>query len=123
MAPKIKLQRVGTNKQPKYRVIVQNAKQKLGGSVIEILGIYHPRQTPTLFEVSKEKILDWIKKGAQPTDKVRFLLGKSGILPPVDTSKLNKRKPKKEAAPAEAAASAVPAAPAAPATPAEQPTS
>jgi len=98
VAPKIKLQRVGTSKQPKYRVVVQEARQKLGGSVIEILGIYHPRQTPTLFEVSKEKVLEWIKKGAQPTEKVRVLLGKAGILSPVDTSNLPKRKPKAEAA-------------------------
>ena len=112
MAPKIKLQRVGTSKQPKYRLVVQEARQKLGGSVIEILGIYHPRQTPTLFEVSKEKVLEWIKKGAQPTDKVRMLLGKAGILPPVDTSILNKRKPKKEAA--------APAAEVQPAPPAEE---
>jgi ribosomal protein S16 len=108
VAPKIKLQRVGTVRKAKYRVIVQEERQKLGGSVIEILGIYHPQQNPTLFEVSKEKILEWIKKGAQPTDKVRFLLGKAGILPPVDTSVLNKRKPKNaaEAKPAEAAAPA-----------------
>ncbi len=98
MAPKIKLQRVGTTRQAKYRLIVQEERAKLGGSVIEILGIYHPRQTPTLFEVSKDKVLDWIKKGAQPTDKVRILLGKAGILPPIDTASLPKRKPKKEAA-------------------------
>jgi len=106
VAPKIKLQRVGTSKQPKYRVVVQEARQKLGGLVIEILGIYHPRQNPTLFEVSKEKVLDWIKKGAQPTEKVRILLGKAGILSPVDLSILPKRKPKKEAAQPAPAASA-----------------
>jgi len=108
VAPKIKLQRVGTSKQPKYRVVIQEARQKLGGSVIEILGIYHPRQTPTLFEVSREKVLDWIKKGAQPTEKVRILLGKAGILSPVDTTNLPKRKPKKEAAQAAEAPSAKP---------------
>jgi small subunit ribosomal protein S16 len=110
LAPKIKLQRVGTSKQPKYRVVIQDCRQKLGGKVIEILGIYHPRQSPTLFEVSKDKVLEWIKKGAQPTDKVRILLGKAGILSAVDTSKLNQRKPKK---PAEAAPSAEQPAPSA----------
>ena len=112
MAPKIKLQRVGTSKQPKYRVIIQDCRQKLGGKVIEILGIYHPRQTPALFEVSKDKILDWIKKGAQPTDKVRILLGKAGILSAVDTTKLNKRKSKKAAEASAADQAAPPAEPA-----------
>lgn len=111
MAPKIKIQRVGTSKQPKYRIVVQEAKQKLGGLVIEILGIYHPRQTPTLFEVNKEKVLDWIKKGAQPTEKLRILLGKFGILPPVDTSNLTKRKPKKEIVKKEEPAAQAPVAP------------
>lgn len=110
MAPKIKLQRVGTSKQPKYRIVVQEERQKLGGAVIEILGIYHPRQNPALFEVSKEKVGEWLKKGAQPTEKVRFLLGKAGILPPIDTSSLPKRKPKKMEAPQPAGPPSPPAA-------------
>jgi len=109
LAVKIKLQRVGTTRQPKYRVVVQEAKTKLGGTVVEILGIYHPRQNPTLFEVSREKVEAWLKKGAQPTDKVRILLGKAGIMPPVDTSVLTKRKPKKEAPATEGAPAAAPA--------------
>lgn len=116
MAPKIKLQRVGTKSQPKYRVVIQETREKLGGKVIDILGIYHPRQEPSLFEVSQEKVQDWLKKGAQPTEKVRILLGKAGIMPPVDLSIKTKRKPKKEAKPAEAAAA--PAAPTAETAPA-----
>lgn len=116
MAPKIKLQRVGTKNQPKYRVVIQETREKLGGKVVDILGIYHPRQEPSLFEVSQEKVQDWLKKGAQPTEKVRILLGKAGIMPPVDLSAKTKRKPKKEAKPAEAVAA--PAAPAAEAAPA-----
>lgn len=119
MAPKIKLQRIGTSKQPKYRLIVQEAKQKLGGSVVEILGIYHPRQTPTLFEVKSDKVLEWIRKGAQPTERVRTLLGKAGILPAVDFSQRIKRKTKKAKEAGEAAAPA-PAAPAAPAAAPEE---
>jgi len=104
MAPKIKLQRVGTNKQPKFRVVVQEEHSKLNGDAIDILGIYHPRQSPTLFEVNRDKVLDWIKKGAQPTEKVRILLGKAGILPAVDTATWYKRKPKAEIKAPEAAA-------------------
>lgn len=106
MAPKIKLQRVGTKNQPKYRVVIQETREKLGGKVIDILGIYHPRNEPSLFEVSQEKVQDWLKKGAQPTEKVRILLGKAGIMPPVDLSVKTKRKPRAAAAPAADAAPA-----------------
>jgi len=106
MAPKIKLQRVGTKNQPKYRVVIQETREKLGGKVIDILGIYHPRNEPSLFEVSQEKVQDWLKKGAQPTEKVRILLGKAGIMPPVDLSVKTKRKPRAAAAPAAEAAPA-----------------
>jgi small subunit ribosomal protein S16 len=109
MTPKIKLQRVGTKRQPKYRVVVQEARSKLGGKVIEILGIYQPRQNPAVFEVSKEKVLEWLKKGAQPTEKVRILLGKAGIMPPVDLAALHKRPSKGEKKEAAAPAAAQPA--------------
>jgi small subunit ribosomal protein S16 len=118
MAPKIKLQRVGTKNQPKYRVVIQETREKLGGKVIDILGIYHPRNEPSVFEVSQEKVQDWLKKGAQPTEKVRILLGKAGIMPPVDLSAKTKRKPKKEEKPAEAAAPAPAPSGAGPAAPA-----
>lgn len=116
MAPKIKLQRVGTKNQPKYRVVIQETREKLDGKVIDILGIYHPRSEPSLFEVSKERVEEWLKQGAQPTEKVRILLGKAGLMPPVDLSTKTKRKPKKEEKPVEAAAAPAeaPAAEAAP---------
>ncbi|MBU0573587.1 MAG: 30S ribosomal protein S16 [Candidatus Margulisiibacteriota bacterium] len=96
MAPKIKLQRVGAKNKPKYRIIVQEERAKLNGSVIEILGQYNPRKEPSLFEFDKEKMEKWIKNGAQPTEKVRILLGKAGVLPPVDLQSLTKRKSKSQ---------------------------
>jgi len=96
VAPKIKLQRVGAKNQPKYRVVIQETREKLNGRVVEILGIYNPLEEPSIFQVDKEKTLDWIKKGALPTEKVRILLGKAGILPPVDLAALPKRKKKGE---------------------------
>lgn len=101
MAPKIKLQRVGAKNQPKYRVIIQEAREKVGGKLIEILGVYEPLREPSIFQVNKDKILDWIKKGAQPTEKIRILLGKAGILPPIDLASLTKRKKKAETPPEE----------------------
>lgn len=103
MAAKIKLQRKGTKGRPFYRVVVQDESEARAGKTIAILGQYHPLAKSTLFEVDKEKTLAWISKGAMPTDKVRILLGKAGILPPVDLASLNKRKPKAEQPPAESA--------------------
>lgn len=103
MAAKIKLQRKGTKGRPFYRVVVQDESEATAGKTIAILGQYHPLAKSTLFEVDKEKTLAWISKGAMPTGKVKILLGKAGILPPVDLASLKKRKPKTEQPPAEAA--------------------
>ncbi|MEE8638222.1 MAG: 30S ribosomal protein S16 [Candidatus Margulisiibacteriota bacterium] len=94
MAAKIKLQRKGAKNQPFYRVVVQDESAARDGRVIEVLGQYNPLVEPSLFKVDKEKTLSWISKGAQPTEKVRILLGKAGILPPVDLASLPKRKPR-----------------------------
>ena len=96
MAAKIKLQRRGAKNKPFYRVIVQDESGAPVSSVVEILGTYNPLVEPTIFDVDKEKTLTWIKNGAKPTDKVRILLGKAGILPPIDLASLPKRKSKKE---------------------------
>ncbi len=96
MGAKIKLQRKGAKNQPYYRVVVQDESSPRDGTVIEVLGKYNPLLEPTLFEVDKEKTQAWIKKGAVPTERLRILLGKAGILPPVDLAALPKRKPKAE---------------------------
>jgi small subunit ribosomal protein S16 len=74
---------------------------------VEILGTYDPNKEPASFEVNKEKVEAWLKKGALPTDTVRKYLGKIGILPPVNFDKATKRAPKKAVA---AVADAAPAA-------------
>lgn len=98
MAAKIKLKRIGTKNRAYYRVVVQDESASTAGRVIEVLGQYHPLREPTLFEVDREKTLAWVKKGAMPTEKVRILLGKAGILPAVDLAALPKKKPKTEEA-------------------------
>lgn len=94
MPVKIKLQRKGTNKQPKYRIVIQEDREKLNGAVIDTLGLYVPSKD--IFDIDKEKAKAWLFKGAQPTEKLRILLGKAGVMPAIDVSKLPKRKPKKE---------------------------
>ncbi|MBI2756144.1 MAG: 30S ribosomal protein S16 [Chloroflexi bacterium] len=77
---KIRLRRVGAKKKPQYRVVVTDARAPRDGSFIEILGQYNPRTEPTTFTVDGDKVLDWIRKGAQPTDRVARLLANSGII-------------------------------------------
>ena len=96
MAAKIKLQRKGAKNRPFYRVVVQDESAARDSRVIEVLGQYNPLIEPSLFEVDKEKTLAWIAKGAEPTEKIRILLGKAGILPPVDLTALPKRRPRAE---------------------------
>jgi small subunit ribosomal protein S16 len=119
MSAKIKLQRVGTKNQPAYRVVVQDEARPTVANVVAILGTYNPMKEPTEFTVKKELTLDWIRKGAKPTEKVRILLGKAGILPPIDLAALPKRKKKGAEVAAEAPAAQAPAA-AAPAAPKEE---
>lgn len=96
MAAKIKLQRQGTKSRPFYRVVVQNDSSPRNGRVIEILGQYDPLKEPSTFNVDKDRTLDWLSKGAQPTEKVRILLGKAGIMPAIDLAALPKKKAKAE---------------------------
>lgn len=94
MAVKIRLSRIGAKKKPLYRVVVADEASSRDANIIEVLGRYDPKLEPSLFEMDKAKVLDWIKKGAQPTFSVRKLLGKAGILPPLSFEGKPKRPPK-----------------------------
>ncbi|MBI5400281.1 30S ribosomal protein S16 [Candidatus Saganbacteria bacterium] len=97
MAAKIKLQRQGTRNKPFYRVVIQDESAPRNGKVVAILGQYNPLKEPSEFVINKDKVLDWLGKGVQPTDKVRILLGKAGILPAVNLAALPKKKARAEA--------------------------
>ena len=79
MATKIRLARVGSKKNPIYRVVVADARSPRDGRFIEIVGRYNPQTEPSTIELDEEKIRAWISKGAQPTDSVRRLLEASGV--------------------------------------------
>jgi small subunit ribosomal protein S16 len=117
---KIKLQRKGTKSKPVFRVVVQKSTEKLGGNIVDILGQYDALKDPAAFKVDAEKIKDWISRGAQPTEKIRILLGKAGILPAIDLSRLTKRKPKADASAEKEAPAATPSAAPAPAQAAKE---
>jgi small subunit ribosomal protein S16 len=78
MAVKIRLKRMGKKKQPTYRVVVADGRSPRDGRFIEVIGRYDPRQEPSIVEIDNDKAVDWLKKGAQPTDPVKKLLEISG---------------------------------------------
>ena len=78
MAVKIRLTRLGKKKQPTYRVVVMDSRKPRDGQYIEQLGIYDPRQEPSLVSIDNERALHWLETGAQPTERARKLLEISG---------------------------------------------
>lgn len=78
MAVKLRLTRVGKTKQPHYRVIAADSRRARDGRFIEILGQYNPRTEPSTLKIDNDKAVQWLLKGAQPTERVRKLLEISG---------------------------------------------
>ena len=74
MAVKMRLTRVGSKKNPIYRVVVADSRAPRDGKFIEIVGRYNPQPDPSVIELDEQKIRDWLGKGVQPTDSVRKLL-------------------------------------------------
>jgi small subunit ribosomal protein S16 len=78
MPVKIRLTRMGKKKQPSYRVVVVDSRKPRDGAYIEQIGRYDPRSEPSLVEIDNERALDWLQKGAQPTERTKKLLEISG---------------------------------------------
>jgi len=78
MPVKIRLTRMGKKKQPTYRVVVVDSRKPRDGAYIEQIGRYDPRQEPSLIEIDNDRALDWLQKGAQPTERAQKLLEISG---------------------------------------------
>ncbi|MFQ7473360.1 MAG: 30S ribosomal protein S16 [Anaerovoracaceae bacterium] len=77
---KIRLKRMGANKKPFYRVVVADARAPRDGKFIEEIGYYNPLTEPADIKIDEEKAKKWLGTGAQPTDTVKTLFKKSGIL-------------------------------------------
>lgn len=80
MAVKMRLMRMGKKKQPVYRVVVVDGRSPRDGRYIEQIGRYDPRQEPSLVEIDNAKAVEWLGKGAQPTEAVEKLLNISGAM-------------------------------------------
>ena len=102
---KIKLARFGKKKQPHYRIVINEARDKRDGKYVEVVGHYAPTMTPKILDVDMPKYEAWLKKGAQPTDTVRALIErvKSGTPFPAKKPHLSKKAKAKQVAAAEAA--------------------
>ena len=80
MAVKIRLRRMGAKKAPFYRVVVADSRYPRDGRFIEEVGYYDPTKEPSVIKIDEEKAKTWLANGAQPTDTVKALLKKSGII-------------------------------------------
>jgi small subunit ribosomal protein S16 len=79
MAVRMRLTRVGSKKNPIYRVVVADQRSPRDGRFIEIVGRYNPQLEPSLIELDEAKVKDWLGKGAQPSDAVAKLIKAAGI--------------------------------------------
>ncbi len=79
MAVKLRLTRVGSKKNPIYRVVAADSRSPRDGKFLEIVGRYNPQAEPSLIELDEAKVRGWLEKGAQPTEPVARLLRARGI--------------------------------------------
>ena len=79
MAVRMRLTRVGSKKNPIYRVVVADARSPRDGRFIEIVGRYNPQTDPSTIELDEEKVKDWLSKGVQPSEAVAKLIKAAGI--------------------------------------------
>jgi small subunit ribosomal protein S16 len=75
----MRLTRVGSKKNPIYRVVIADSRSPRDGKFIEIVGRYNPQTDPSTIELKEDKVREWLAKGAQPTDSVRKLLKIQGL--------------------------------------------
>ena len=80
MAVKIRLKRMGAHKAPFYRIVVADSRSPRDGKFIEEIGYYNPTTDPTTIKIDAEKANQWVKNGAQPSDTVKRLMIKAGIV-------------------------------------------
>jgi small subunit ribosomal protein S16 len=78
VAVKIRLLRMGKIRNPQYRIVVADARTKRDGRAIEFVGLYHPKEEPSLIQVDSERVQYWLSVGAQPSEPVQRLLEKTG---------------------------------------------
>ena len=87
MAVHLRLTRMGRHKRPFYRVVATDSRMPRDGRFLEVIGTYDPLKESDKATFKEDRVLDWLKKGAQPSDTVRSLLRKTGIYKALQESK------------------------------------
>ena len=90
MAVKIRLKRMGAKKAPYYRLVVADSRSPRDGRFIETVGTYNPLTTPAEVKIDEEKAMKWLNNGAIPTDTVKNLFSKAGIMEKFHNTKQGK---------------------------------
>ena len=80
MSVKIRMRRMGSKRKPFYRIVVADSRMPRDGRFIEEVGYYNPLTNPDEVKLEEDKIFEWLEKGAQPSDTVRSLLSKAGLM-------------------------------------------
>ena len=80
MAVKLRLTHMGAKKAPRYRIVAADSRTRRDGRAIDTIGYYDPTTTPETIKLDAEKAIDWMKKGAQPSDTVRNILSAQGVM-------------------------------------------
>ncbi len=91
MAVKMRLRRMGAKKNPFYRIVVADSRFPRDGRFIEEIGYYDPVKSPATVKVDRDLAIKWLNQGATPTDTVRDILSKEGILKELHESKMTKK--------------------------------
>ncbi|MBM7708117.1 30S ribosomal protein S16 [Enterococcus lemanii] len=91
MAVKIRLKRMGSKRNPFYRIVVADSRSPRDGRFIETVGTYNPVTNPAEVTIKEDLVLDWLAKGAQPSDTVRNILSKEGVMKKHHEAKFTKK--------------------------------
>ncbi len=94
MAVKLRLKRMGAKKRPFYRIVAADSRSPRDGKFIELVGVYNPISEPAEINVNEEVALKWLKNGAEPTDTVRSLFNRVGIMEKFHNLKKNEKSDK-----------------------------
>ena len=91
MSVKIRLKRMGSKKRPFYRIVVADSRSPRDGRFNETVGTYNPLTDPETVTLKEEKVMNWLNNGAQPSDTVRNILSRNGVMKKFHEAKFSKK--------------------------------
>ena len=91
MSVNIRLKRMGSKKRPFYRIVVADSRSPRDGRFIETVGTYNPLTDPETVTLKEEKVMNWLNNGAQPSDTVRNILSRNGVMKKFHEAKFSKK--------------------------------